>query len=221
MTEAQIPNRRAGALSKDRIVDAAVAILDADGEGGLTFRALSSRLKTGSGAIYWHVADKSELVLAATDRLIADALRTVADTTPPEAAIRAIALAVFDALDAHPWIGTRLTDPSNPASLQIFERIGAQLLALSVPERSRFDIWSALISYILGVAGQNAANARVARDGIADRATLLRAVADQWARLDPVRYPFLRQTASQLADHDDRAQYLAGLDLILAGIERA
>jgi predicted Zn-dependent protease len=67
------------------------------------------------------------------------------------------------------------------------------------------------------VAGQNAAHARAA-SGEADRTALLSAVAAQWARLDPAAYPFLRRVAAPLPGHDDREQFLAGLDLILAGI---
>jgi hypothetical protein len=33
-----------------------------------------------------------------------------------------------------------------------------------------------------------------------------------------VQYPFLHQMAAQLPEHDDREQYLAGINLILAGI---
>ena len=36
--------------------------------------------------------------------------------------------------------------------------------------------------------------------------------------LDPDDYPFTRAVAAQLRDHDDREQFLAGIDLILAGI---
>jgi predicted Zn-dependent protease len=39
--------------------------------------------------------------------------------------------------------------------------------------------------------------------------------------LDPAEYPFARQMATQLAEHDDREQFLAGIDLILAGITTA
>jgi hypothetical protein len=39
-----------------------------------------------------------------------------------------------------------------------------------------------------------------------------------WANLDPDEYPFTRNVAGQLRDHDDREQFLAGIDLILAGI---
>jgi hypothetical protein len=44
-----------------------------------------------------------------------------------------------------------------------------------------------------------------------------RAVAE-WARLDPDEHAFLRSAADRLRDHDDRAEFLAGLDLVLAGI---
>ena len=52
-------------------MEAAIEILDKDGEDALTFRALTAHLATGSGAIYWHVADKHELLAAATDHIIA------------------------------------------------------------------------------------------------------------------------------------------------------
>jgi len=70
-TSTQRTGRRADALSKERIVEAAIAILDAGGESALTFRALSARLATGAGALYHHVASKSELLTAATDDIIA------------------------------------------------------------------------------------------------------------------------------------------------------
>lgn len=70
-TRNQRTERRTDALSKERIVEAAIEILDDEGETALTFRALSARLATGSGAIYWHVANKSELLAAATDDVIA------------------------------------------------------------------------------------------------------------------------------------------------------
>lgn len=217
-TRAQRTERRTDALSKERIVKAAIGILDADGESALTFRALAASLATGSGAIYWHVANKDELLAATTDDVIARVMTDVAGGTEPEEAIRVIAGGVFDAIDAHPWVGAQLTRaPAQSAMLQIFEGIGGRLLTLGVPDRARFDAASALVSYILGVAGQNAANARLFPPGT-DRTAFLGAVAGRWAQLDPATYPFLRGVATQLSEHDDREQFLAGIDLILAGI---
>jgi len=211
--------RRTDALSKQRIIEAAIEILDTDGESALTFRALAARLATGSGAIYWHIADKSELLAAATDAVITRAMTEVTDAAEPRQAIRVIALALFDAIDAHPWTGAQLfREPWRPAMLQILEGIGSRVEALGVPEKAQFDSWSTLVNYILGVAGQNAANARLLPPQT-DRAALLSTVAARWTQFTPAESSFVHRVATQLREHDDRAQFLAGIDLILAGIE--
>ena len=220
-TKTQRAERRTDALSKERIVEAAIEILDADGEGALTFRALTARLSTGAGAIYWHVANKNDLLAAATNDVIAWVMTEVEGDAEPRQAIRAITLGIFDAIDAHPWVGAQLSaEPWHPAMLRIFEGIGQQLQALGVPARAQFDCASALLSYLLGLAGQYAAGARLIPRGT-DRAAFLAAFAAQWAALDPAKYPFLRRVAAQLPGHDDRQQFLAGVNLILAGIETA
>ena len=217
--KAQRTERRADALSKQRIVEAAIQILDTGGERALTFRALAARLATGSGAIYWHVANKNELLTAATDDVLARVMTGAADDADPREAIRTIALGVFDAIDAHPWVATQLSRerPWHSAMLEILERVGQQLQALGVPQRAQFDFVSALVSYVFGAAGRNAANARLLVDGT-DRSAVLATVAARWAQLDTAKFPFVRQVATELREHDDRAQFLVGIDLILAGI---
>ena len=94
---------------------------------------------------------------------------------------------------------------------------GEQLEALGVPQRAQFDCASALLNYILGLAGQYAAGARLVPHGT-DRTAFLASIAAQWAQLDEAEYPFLGRVAGQLPGHDDREQFLAGINLILAGI---
>ncbi|WP_089244738.1 TetR/AcrR family transcriptional regulator [Rhodococcoides kyotonense] len=208
--------RRADALSKERIVEAAIDILDADGEAALTFRALATRLDTGSGAIYHHVANKDELLTTAADDVIARGVAV--DSSEPRETVRAVAMGVFDAIDAHPWVGTQLSrQPWQMAIMRIFEGIGGQLDALGVPEEDQFDSATALLSYILGLAAQYAAGARLlARE--TDRSDFLATIAGQWTHTDPGEYPFVHRVSTQLTDHDDRTQFLAGIDIILDGI---
>jgi AcrR family transcriptional regulator len=212
------PERRQEPLSRERIVAAAVGLLDTVGESGLTFRALAERLATGPGAIYWHVAGKSELLAAATDAVLAaGSVRADPEATPQES-VRALALGLFDAIDDHPWVGTQLVGtPSQSPMLPVFEQLGRQVRALGVPPASQFSAVSALWNYILGVAGQNAANARAPRQET-DRTAYLASVADDWAALDPEEYAFTRGVAGRLREHDDRAEFLTGIDLILTGI---
>jgi AcrR family transcriptional regulator len=216
--KAQRAPRRTDALSRELIVEAATQILDAEGEDALTLRALTVRLSTGYGALYHHVANKSDLLAAAADDVIARATAGEATDAEPRDALRAVALSLFDAINAHPWIGAQLSREPRDALLEIYESVGEQLQALNVPERALFDSAGALMNYILGVASQNAANARLPARDAADRTASIAAIAARWARLDPARYPRLHKAAAQLREHDDRQQFLAGIDIFLAGI---
>jgi hypothetical protein len=71
------------------------------------------------------------------------------------------------------------------------------------------------VNFILGVAGQSAANARA----LSDRTATLDAAAAHWTRLDPAGHTRLHRAVAQLPDHDDRGQFLAGIEVFLAGIE--
>jgi AcrR family transcriptional regulator len=219
-TKARRAPRRTEALSRDVIVQAATEILDAEGEDALTLRALTVRLATGYGAIYHHVADRDDLLTAATDHVIAHIVPDLTAEAGPRPALRGVAVGLFDAIVAHPWAGDQLNrDPLRPALLDIYESISQQLQALGVPQQALSDSAGVLVNYILGVAGQNAANARALANSKMDRSAFLAAVAAQWAQLDPDRYPSVLKARTQLLEHDDREQFLAGIDLILAGIQ--
>lgn len=219
--------RRTEALSREQIVEAAVELLDATGEGGLTFRALSERLATGAGALYWHVANKGELLDAATDGVIAAVLAAQPSSdAAPEERLGTIALGLFDALEQHPWLApqlaAQLSRPWKPVTPRILESIGQQVRALGVPEQSWFTVAGVLMHYILGAASQNAVNHQTVHSGEdvprSGEGKVLDAVTHGWEKLDPHQYPFTRAIAAQARQHDDRHELLAGIALILAGV---
>lgn len=211
--------RREESLSRDSIIEASIALLDSSGESGLTFRALAQRLATGPGAIYWHVANKNDLLTAACDAILARAMHASQQQATPQDTLRALAMAMFDTIDAHPWVGTALMRaPGQLPMVRILERLGQQVQALGVPVHAQWSTVSALLHYILGAGGQNAANARAGRELGGDRGGFLEAVSATWLLLDADQYPFTRSMAPQLRTHDDRADFLAGMDLLLAGM---
>jgi len=127
---------------------------------------------------------------------------------------------MFDAIDAHPWVGSALTRaPGQLPTVRILEGLGQQVRALGVPDDTQWATVSALLNYILGVGGQNAANGQLARTRGLDRSDFLEALSAVWSQLDPDEYPFARSVAGQLRAHDDRMDFLAGIDLILNGLE--
>src|SRR6202789_1790376 len=182
--------RREESLSRERIIEASIELLDSSGEDGLTFRALSERLGTRPGAIYWHIANKSDLLTAACDAIIARTMNAplAAGTrgATPQGTIRLLALAMFDAIDAHPWVGSALTRaPGQLPMVRVLERIGQQGRALGVPDGNQWATVSALLSYIFGVGGQTASNTHFALEQGLDRSNFLDEVSTVWSEIDP------------------------------------
>ena len=221
------PERRNQVLSRERIIETAIELLDTGGEGAMTTRALTERLSTGSGAIYYRVGSRDDLLDAATETLVTAALaaRPVQASASPEDEIRTVALALFDAIAERQWLATRLTQqvvrkPSGPVTVGIFERIGRQVGALGVPQPSWFDAASTLVHYILGAVSQNTRMEGDAPDGSQDRGEFLDATAAAWQDLDAEDYPFMHAIVGQMNDHDDREQFLTGIAVILDGLTR-
>ncbi|GAA1541766.1 MULTISPECIES: TetR/AcrR family transcriptional regulator [Brevibacterium] len=64
--------RRAPALNRDRIVTAAVDLLDRDGIDGLSLRKLAGGLEVHATSLYWHVNTKDDVVDLALDEVFAE-----------------------------------------------------------------------------------------------------------------------------------------------------
>lgn len=220
MPPAKSRTRRAEALSKDVVVRAAVELLDEHGERGLTFKLLTERLQTGAGAVYWHVANKDELVFMATDQVIGAALAAAnaPRDTDAEGRIRALALAVYDTLDQHPWAAPHvIAVHTMPNTMMLLERIGGLLTETKLPADRHFAVATAIFIYLTSVTAQDTERSSTVEPGTS-RDGLLRREGERWAALDPQTFPFVTRIAADLGDHDDRDQFLTGLDLLLDGL---
>ncbi|WP_169988934.1 TetR/AcrR family transcriptional regulator C-terminal domain-containing protein [Microbispora sp. H10836] len=88
-------------LSRDQIVRAAVELLDAEGLDALSMRKLGARLGAGATSLYWHVANKDELIELVMDEVYATVVL-------PEGAdwretARVFAYSMRQAVLGHPW----------------------------------------------------------------------------------------------------------------------
>jgi AcrR family transcriptional regulator len=66
-------------LHRHDVVEKATALLDDYGIADLTMRRLARELNVTPGALYWHFADKQELLGAVADRILEPATTRVAD----------------------------------------------------------------------------------------------------------------------------------------------
>lgn len=209
--------------SLDSVLAEAVALLDESGAAGLTIRALAARLGGGPASIYWYVSGRDELLDMAADSVLAGVFASVehvGDGDPIDD-IRTIAVALFDAIVDRPWLGAyALRDTgTQPHSLRLYEKIGEQTMRLPLTATQRFHATSAVVGFVIGVAAdmghelpEELRSGEVSRQEYLDRATAA------WRALDEGEFPFIHHIIDEFAEHTDRVQFRAGLDLLLAGI---
>jgi AcrR family transcriptional regulator len=89
-------------LSRERILDAAVALADAEGIQGLTMRRLAAELGVEAMTIYYHVPNKGAILDALVERVISE-IELPEPGTEWRAALRSLALSAYEVLGRHQW----------------------------------------------------------------------------------------------------------------------
>lgn len=201
----------------------AVGILDEAGEAALTFRALAARMGGGVASIYWYVSSKDELLERAADHVMDGVLDATEDMigADPIDDLRSTAVALFDAVAQRPWLGAYFmrNTGAQPNSLRYYERVGQHVLRLGLSPLETFHAASAVVGYVIGIAadlGQQPPDEVL--EGRVTRSEYMSRTVAEWEELDPQEWPFLQTILPVFADHDDAEQFVAGLDLLLAGL---
>jgi AcrR family transcriptional regulator len=97
-------------LSRDRILDAAVAFADEHGIDALSMRKLGQQLGFEAMSLYNHVANKDDLLDGMLDLVLAEMEPPEPDGGLP--AIRSSSLSAHEALKRHPWAAGLLMAPA-------------------------------------------------------------------------------------------------------------
>ena len=71
-------------LTRARIVDAALRIIDRDGLDALSMRRLGDELGAGTTSVYWHVANKDQLLDLVLDHVLGEVSAEVVDVGAEE-----------------------------------------------------------------------------------------------------------------------------------------
>ncbi|MEU8298742.1 TetR/AcrR family transcriptional regulator C-terminal domain-containing protein [Micromonospora sp. NPDC048909] len=206
--------RRTPPLSRDRIVDAAVTLLDQHGTDGLTMRRLAQLLDVTSTALYWHVRTKDDVLDLAVDQIFG-AVRLPAATDDWQDDVRALIRNWRAAMLRHPWapglIGRPMLGPNVLARTEFLQaalvRGGCTALELAVTTRL-------LANYVIGAAVTEATWRRTADPQA-------RAAARRHIAADPTAYPTL-DASGHLDDArwSDDELFERGLEAILATAPR-
>ncbi|ORA10181.1 TetR family transcriptional regulator [Mycobacterium arosiense ATCC BAA-1401 = DSM 45069] len=212
------PRRSRGrpAIPVDRILGAAVELVDEHGPEALSMRSLSQRLESGTATLYRHFSNRSELVSLVIDQILGEIDLDAEELAamPWQQACISFAQHMFDALSRHGNVAALLVEytPMGPNALTNRELCLAVLLKSGFSPAVAAHAYATLARYVLGFAIQVAG---AAADGGQRDAELSAA----FHRLDPSRFPATVTVADDLpvslAD-----EFAFGLRLIVAGLER-
>src|SRR5215471_20010799 len=95
------PERRV-ALTRDRVLRAAISLVDEGGIGSLSMRKLGQALGVEAMSLYNHVASKDDLLDGIADHVL-NQIDLPAANGDWEAAIWKCAISAHEILAAHPW----------------------------------------------------------------------------------------------------------------------
>ncbi|MDO4918097.1 TetR family transcriptional regulator [Kocuria sp.] len=136
------------ALDRDRVLDAAWHILQDYGLGDLSMRRLARELGVQPGALYWHVANKQELLAVLARRMVAPLGETPAGAQGPAlltTRFRSLVLAVRDGADV-----VSVAHALDPLGMQPVPLLVAELTAQGLPPEGAETTALTLVRFTLG-----------------------------------------------------------------------
>jgi AcrR family transcriptional regulator len=214
---AKRPSARREALSRTRIISAALDL--ADTKGDFSMRALGQKLKVDPMAIYRHFRDKEALIDATVDSALSGIEPPDPESGPPAERLRRMVLDFRAALAAHPGVALRVstTQPTlGPHTLAVTDACLGLMRELGLDAAEATRAFLMVIRFVTGVAG---AEERVRADCETEEAWREQMRAG-YASVSPEENPNIALMANEVGRLGFQEDFEYGLDLILEGLSR-
>jgi AcrR family transcriptional regulator len=206
-------------LSRERVLRAAIAIADAAGIEALTIRSLARELGVKPMAIYYHVANKSEILDGIVDLVFAEIELPAPDGDWLSELVRR-ANSARRVLSRHHWaIGLMESRRSpGPATLRHHDAVIGALRRAGFSIEMTAHAYALLDSYVYGFALQEAALPFQGTDTAADvtEPIMQRFRTDQYPHLVEMATEYILQPGYDFGD-----EFEFGLGVILNALTRA
>jgi AcrR family transcriptional regulator len=142
-------------LTKERVLDAAIALADDSGIESLTMRKLAQVLGVEAMSLYYHVANKDVILDSMVDHAFSEIDMSFIDLDW-KSAMRHRAISVRDVLSLHPWAISLMQSRTNPgpALLHHHDSVIGTLREAEFSVELTAHAFSALDAYIYGFVSQ-------------------------------------------------------------------
>ena len=204
-------------LTRDKIVRAALRIMDEEGLEAVTMRRVAKEVGVEAMSLYNHVKDKDDILDGVCSCVMQD-FQLPDDGSDAYGAGRAVAHEWRRILKAHPNVMALLAERQRPLSeteaLMPMEVALRVLRQMGLTERDTVKAFHVMGGYIMGFVMMEVGQMFSAANSRADGAS-----AEQLTQRFPKeRFPALAAAIPLMADCDPDEQFEFGLDLLLAGL---
>jgi AcrR family transcriptional regulator len=214
-------------LTKQRVLEKAIAVADEDGIEALSMRRLGQALGVEAMSLYNHVANKGELVAAMVDSVV-EQFELPDDEPRWDVAIRRCAIRAHDLLIQHPWACGLALVPSDVRTIsgprvRYMEWLLRRLREAGFTPELAYSAYHTLDSHIFGftlwqLGHAKAADMFAANDGESVE-TFVTRILEQ---MRP-QYPYLAEHGEQHmapGAPNGKQEFEFGLDLILDALKQ-
>ena len=205
-------------LTRESIVDGAIALADREGLDAVTIRRLAQDHSVTPMALYWHFKDKEQLLDGIAERLYSDLVLPEQDGRGWAEQLQDVLSAFVAVIRAHPAVADLAFSRvlGSEASLALAERVLTLLAEAGFDTAEAADVGRYLVCSIIGlVTGEPGPDPAQATEAAAaqtrSKIAALRAVS-------PDRFPHVIASAAALAVCvNEDAYYTRGIDLLVQG----
>ena len=202
-------------LSRERVLHAALRLVDRHGLEALSMRKLAQDLGVEAMSLYNHVQNKEDIIVGVLD-LVSKDVEPPVEGLDWKTALRRRAIAAHEAFARRPW-AARIWMSSSRPSPERFARGDAVLRCLREGGFSpslTYRAFHLLEGYTLGYTLQQSDFPYSGKE--------VEQIAERFLRDFPTNdYPYLAEHIEQhLQPHVEMGSFEVGLDLILDGLER-
>ena len=206
-------------LSRTRIVEAALGVMDAEGLEAVSMRRIAREVGVEAMSLYHHVADKDDLLDGVCARVMTDFRIPERDDRPWSERARHGAHEWRRVLKAHPNVISLFAERSKPmtdvSALRPMEYALSLIMESGADEREAVQVFNVMGGYIMGFV-------------MMETGQMFTAGALDSQNPDPVaslpnfptaQLPCIAAAMPHLATCDPDDQFEFGLDLLLGGLQ--
>ena len=199
-------------LTREQIIEAAVAYADEHGIDDLSMRKLGADLGVEAMSLYNHVDNKDDIYDGMIDYVFSS-ISLPAEDLKWKDAIRQVGASAMESFGQHNWVVFALMQRGNfgPGALAFMDNVVGRFLVAGFTDEDSHHAWQMLASHTMGYAFQSATNPGRAEVEKANLQTLLSQAGEQ--------FPHVAVLGPYLAQCDFSMEYMFGLEIILDGLQ--